>query len=545
MKVNLKTRAFPAAQGLDQTSIPGNASPFSMYDGDRVIFTVNGSRKKYWGLNTYYRSGFGPTITQDMRGMFDYYRTVSSVQTHKTVVFAGAKVWADSADGRFSDITGTATLTADDQVTFDVFEGYLIMGFTTGLPQVWDMTGNIESLNTAAVAAHGQAIPGGGAAARFSLCRIHRRRLWLAGNPDYPHRLYYSSADDPLDWRLPAGGGSAGYMDLDSGDADPVGITSIFPSFYDDLHVAKRRSLYRVREVASADLTSTTFQIQPVVKGIGCSAHNSVVATPTDIIWASDRGIHSLASTDKYGDVEASFLSFPIHEKYRSTVNFALAKNMWAVYDPGMNSYLLAYTRRGQRTNTELIGYNVTIGQLYSLSDYDCAALATFVDRTFKPVVLVGQEVLNIGYLDEDKTSDFGVGRTMYFTTPIIYAAGAPDIEIGFKALWLFYRPQESGTIGVSYQIDGKETETATVDQTGTGSSIIGAAVIGQGVIGGTGTIKKSVIPLRGTGSGIQITFSNVASTTDPDEDCEIYGYIIEFEGEEDSNLPSVTASTE
>ena len=523
-KKTFRLPIWPASGGLDQSSIPGTAKPEKLEDCDNVLFTVNGSRKKKWGLNTYYRSGYTPTVSQGFRGLTDFWRNVSNVQTHKVVSFVGNKVWADAADGRFTDITGAASLVAGDQVIFDVFEGLQLLFFENAVPYKWNMVGNIAVL--------------GGVPASCSLGRVHKRRVWLAGNKAAPHRLYYSAVDAPEDYTLGSGGGS---LDLDSGDSDPVGIVAIFPSFFDDLYVAKRRSLYRIREIYDYDQTTgefvTTFKVEPVIKGIGCISHNSVIATPNDLIWCSERGIHSLRATDQYGDVDAAFLSFPIHEFYNSNVNFSKAKNMWAVYAPELNSYLLAFTRRGQSHNVDLLGYNLVLGEWFRWQNYDAAALCQFVDSRGKTRILVGQEDLNIGILDQDLVTDLGTSYSMYCTTPIIYPMGRPDVEVDYKNLWLFFKPQDSGNIYVSYQIDDKDSITETVDQRDDTGDIIGTAIIGQGIIGGAGTIKTVRVPLQGAGRGIRFTFSQIPTSTTTGEDCDIYGYIIEGAYAEDSAL--------
>jgi len=523
-KTTFKMPVWPASGGMDQSSIPGTSDPGRLYDCDNVIFTVNGSRKKKWGLNNYYRSGFTPTISQNFRGMTDYWRNVSGVQTQKIVVFAGGKLWADSGDGRFSDISGTTTLVADDQVSFEAFGGYLMAFFESSVPQYWIMSGNFADL--------------AGTPPAGSMVRVHRRRAWAAGVKTAPHRLYYSAVDDPTDWTVLGGGGS---IDIDLGDNDPVGITAIFPSFFNDLYVAKRRSLYRVREITSDDLASTSFVLEPVVQGIGCLSHNAVAATPNDIIWPSERGIHSLSKTDKFGDVDAAFLSYPIHELYNEDVSFKKAKNMRAIYSPELNSYLFAYTRRGQSTNSDLLGYNIVINEWFRWQDYDCAGLTQYVDRNKKSRVLVGQEALNIGVLDSDITTDFGNSVEMYATTPLIYPTTKPDVTSDFKNIWVFFKPQDEGEFKMTYQIDNNESKTETVDMTSGGASLIGTAIIGKDVIGGSGRIKKEVIPLLGSGESIQITFSQTPSTSTADEDCDIFGFIIEGEYAEDAATSTVT----
>jgi hypothetical protein len=523
-KKTFKVRVWPASGGLDQSSIPGTAKINKLDECDNIIFTVNGSRKKRWGLDSYYESGFTPTINQSYRGTFDFWRNVSNVQTQKVVSFAGGKLWADSVNGVFSDVTGSTTLVADDQVTFDIYVGLMLAFFENAVPQRWNMTDSTF-------------VDLGGSPPDASLVRVHRGRVWAAGNKAAPHRLYYSAPDSPEDWTIGGGGGS---IDIDTGDSDPVGITAIFPGFHDDLYVAKRRSLYRVQELVSSDLGTRDFELKPVVQGIGCIAHNSVAATPNDIYWASERGIHSLRATDQFGDVSSTFVSWPIHELYRDDINFSRAKNMWGIYSPEKNSYLLAYTRRGRSTNFDILAYNIEMQEWYRYQDIDSASLSQFVDSRNKTRVMVGAESLNIGIFDEELVTDFGVSYDCFFTTPIIYPLGAPDVTCNYKNLWLFVKPQETGLIQMSYKIDGKTTTTVDIDQTGTGKALIGTAIIGEDIIGGSGEIKKIRVPLQGEGSGIQFTFSQTPISDDTGEDMDIYGYVIEGEFADDSAISSV-----
>jgi len=564
-----KIRAFPATKGLDQSSMPGAQDPLSMWDCDNVIFTVNGSRKKFWGLNTYYKSGIRPDVTSNMRSMFAYWRNVASVQTQKVVVFAGGEFFADSADGAFSNITGSIDAEVDETISWDVFEGLIIGCMSETPPVTWNQTGDMEDFDDVCFAANAQHLPSYDVVTNpdpvFKHCRTHKQRLWLAGNPTAPHRLYYSSAGDPTDWRILAPG-NAGSIDIDSGDSDPVGITAIFPGFHGDLYVAKRRSLYRIRELYSADLGTTTFSVDVVVKGVGCVEHNSAVATPNDILWASDRGIHSLSATDKYGDVEQSFLSFPIHESFRRDTNFFKSGNIQAVYDPDMSSYLVALTKNGSQTNDHLWCYNMTIGQWYQRKDFDCASICIYIDSRSKARTLVGREDINIGIFDEDIVMDLGEAKSMLIASPTVYPDGHPDMTWNFKSLTVLYRPQATGVIQIAYQVDNKGVTTEEIDMTWGDTtaqgaadlyeqgSLIGFFPIGSGTIGnqtvvqsdvesssGGGYLKKSVVPIEGSGNGIRLAFYNPANEDNISEDCEIYGYIIEAEAAEDSNEATVS----
>lgn len=330
-------------------------------------------------------------------------------------------------------------------------------------------------------------------------------------------------------------------MDIEGGDSDPIGITAIFPSFFEDLYVAKRRSIHRIKRFVSDDLSTITYKSEPVIKGLGCICHNTAIATQNDIIWASESGVHSLQTTNTHGNVSATFLSFPIHDIYNTDVNFQKAKNMWGCYVPELNSYLLAYTVRGRSTNTEILGYNFVLQKWFQWHDIDCAAVGQFVDRTLKTRLLIGQESLNIGQLDSDRVDDYGASYSCLFTTPIIYPMAYPDVTFNFKNLFLFFEPQSLGEMGVTYKIDNKESISTTVDMTGEEGELIGESVIGEGIIGGGGVIKKVAIPLEGEGSGIQFTFSQIPASETEGEDFNFFGFVAEAEYVDDSSIPSVT----
>lgn len=565
-KVTKKYVFYPASLGLDQSTIPGAQDPRGMWDCDNVIFTTNGSRKKFWGIEKYSLSGIAPHVMNNMRGIFDYWRNESGVMTQKVVCAAGGRLFSDDDNGIFYDVTGPTVLLPTDSVTFDAFYGIIVACFGASSPLIWDQSGVFENLDAVAFAVHAQHIPSYDVVTNpnpiFSICRVHGQRLWLAGNPLYPHRIYYSSVGDPLDWRI-AAPGNAGSIDLDIEDSDPEGITGIFPTFHGDLYVAKRRSIYRIREEYSADLGTTTFVVDRVFSGVGCVWHNTIAATPNDIIWASDRGVHSLAATDKFGDVEHSFLSFPIHESYRRDVSFNRRRNMSAVFEPGMNSYLLALTTIGNATNNRMICYNIVLGQWYQKKNFDCACLANYTDFNAQTRTLVGREDgLQIGLFNEDRTSDFDKAMSMYITTPLIYPSGNQSETMDYKKLWLFFRPQDTGTITIVYNIDNKGQRSKSVlmnysDTTAQRSTFvegprIGFFRIGSGIIGSETDedsvqgglvgpiVKKVAVPLVGSGEGIQFLFYNSANSVNPEEDCEIYGFMIEAESAEDADSPTI-----
>lgn len=551
-KTTVKYPVWPAKKGLDQSSIPGTADPASMEDCDSVIFTINGSRKMKWGIKPYCVNGITPDTTTNLRATVDFWRTVGATPSQKIVVYANGKLYADQSTGYFSDVTGANVLNWQDRMVSDIFTGLLISCFESTVPLAYTQTGPFTTLVqkawdlfTALPGTYPQFNPGAPTfynIPRFSICRIWRRRLWGI-SPLFPHRLYYSAVDAPWDFVLADGAGS---IDIDYADSDPVGLTAIFPSLLKTMVVAKRRSLYTVAEVVSSEsdgaggiIYGTTYQIDPYSKGVGCIEHNSVAAASNDIIWASERGIHSLAQTDKAGDLEVGFLSYPIHKLYQNETSFLRSKNMWGVYSPEENAYKLAYTERGKTYNDQILNYNIALGEWTRYKKYECRSLCPYVDSNKKSKVMIGRN-MNLGIIEETVLTEFGIlSPGMSLSTPIICVGQRPDIQLNFTKLWLYVKPQVSGTLNIVYQVDGKPAISTTADLSGGGGSIIGAFPVGGGLIGGTGKIKKLAVSLMGEGSMIQFYFSFVPTTVT--EDCEIFGFTIEAEYAEDSDIPTTS----
>src|SRR3990167_6207791 len=320
---------FPANGGLQTANNPALIPIANLKDINNIIFTNDTSRRTRPGRKRF-DDASSLTEVSNFKYLKDFWRydsTSGSLRT-KGVCVVNGKVFADDGgNGVFTNITGTFTIPATDAVTMDVFANLLIMAFENVTPKKYNHSGNILNL--------------GGSPPQGSLYRTHAGYGWLGGIQSAPHTVYKSDADDPENWSS----GSAESITVNDGDGDPDGVTALFPTFYEDMYVAKRRMLYRIRQSSTG-----TFSVALILAGVGCVSHNSVVALQNDIIFASERGIHSLAATQKYGDVESAFLTAPIHDIYNEKLDFSRAKQMNACYIPEFNSYMVTFPKRGSST---------------------------------------------------------------------------------------------------------------------------------------------------------------------------------------------------
>lgn len=144
----------------------------------------------------------------------------------------------------------------------------------------------------------------------FAFSEVYQNRLWAAGDPDNPSRLYYSDLNDPLT------GYSSNFFDI-----DPAGSAKItaLKVYRDRLFIFKgpeNGSIY-----VMSGRTPSTFALDPFSKTIGCVSSRSVTEFSDDIMFVDTTGhIRTLATTDKYGDFEATVITDKIRSIIDTTV---------------------------------------------------------------------------------------------------------------------------------------------------------------------------------------------------------------------------------
>jgi hypothetical protein len=506
---------YPAKGGLETISIPGTTTVGRLADGSNFIVDISGTKRKHPGIERRVDDeSVNLTLEGNSKGLHDFWYTSGSNKVQKTVVIANGKLWADTnGNGTFSDFTGAVTITATDNVCVETFYGLMVMAFDNNpsdVPQYFDGT-TLGSL--------------GGTPPNAKYLRTWQNRLWAAGIGTAPDRLDASVIDDPEDW-LTANG--AEQINIDQGDQDPAGITALFPPLFGRMVVGKQRSLYAVEPY---DYLFSTSQI---VSGLGCISHNATIAVDNDIYFPSERGIHSLGMTEKYGEVETGYLTYPIQDWYQENISYRHGNNFRAVYAPEINSYLLAATLLGSARNNVVLGYNFALKEWFRW-DEQVSAFAKYVDRRDgnKTKVLMLDDQGRVGIIDTRKGTRtvlwFGEQRTTQLTTGIIYPMGVTK-EVTLSKMTCFYRPQVTGSdLTVSYMVNGKFVEDLTFSMEPLSrQSVVGSAVIGVDKIGGKGIVKHVTRQMKGQGTAIEIVFTHTPVADD--DDFELYGFVIDYE---------------
>lgn len=496
---------------------------------DDIVYDMNGGKIKREGFE--YHDSAAITNTPEIKGGIDYWANVSNVKTQKIVVFdnqATSKAWFQSAGGgAWTELAKDGTATAPTNVTrvsYEIFNDDLIMAFTDDnaagrAPVKWN---NQEGGNTYK--------PLGGTPPNLKFVRKHQGRIWGAGDPTRPDRLHFSGPGNHEEWQ---GDGDSGAMDIDPGDGDPSGITAIFPSFKNNLIVAKRNALYIV-----TGSTPDDYKVTPISKGIGCISHNSCVAVDVDdVYFMSDRGIHAITVTQKYGDFEGAYLSNDIQRTFNtwSKAKLEFSQGVWI---PTLNSCIWAVSENGTRLDAFWL-YDIRYKAWYRWSGVNPTALFRVDEAsTSKKRAYFGN---NAGRLSKCQKADTyhdytSTAISQIVKTPYLYPDNDPTAIKGFKKLGVWVKMDGDVTLTADIRVAGNNS-VQTLEFVSTGSH--GTAVLDLDFVLGESVLNQNEVvrmtpfelPFDGFSTSCQITFTQDGA----DEKCTIFGFWIEWEPAGDS----------
>lgn len=502
---------------------------------DNVVFSSSPGRVKRGGQAHFNSSALtvSGTAVDGIYATTYWFNSSSNVKTEELVVVTeGGGMFRAASYGTPSACTfsGVTPTFSQGQITSDVMNEKLFIGYSkTATPLVYIGAGTNVFPASASTAVVGTFPPG-------YVVRQHQNRLWIAGDAANPDRLSYSASELPF-----AYGTAGGFIDVAPGDGDPEGITAIFPSInIGELYVAKREKLYKI---ITSDPSPTNWALIRVSNGIGCIQHNSAVAIDQgDILFASDRGIHSLQQIlTTTAVITGKFLSAQIQGEYKDASNKKFISAIWA---PDLNSYLFGVQREGTTIADTIYGLNIELGawyrwtsvpvnflfrrlnistglyEYYTCGDHSSSATTGFINK-----------------LQQTNEWDFNSSTGNISTvlkTPLLYPNGNFLIERNWLNIIVLARSTDSSVINVSWKIDEATYGSGVLQQRTVGNNLLGSSsgfLLGSTfILGSPSGAKPLFLSTEGVGNGIEVTLMHDTIG----KNVEIYGLALEFyEGEE------------
>jgi hypothetical protein len=419
--------------------------------------------------------------------------------------------YASGARTRIND-TGTAYTLPITQASFLTFNNKLLVAtdISGNKLKSWAGSGNLADI---------------AGAPECSILREHQGRVFCNDKTNLD-RLHFSETADETVW---LGLGDSGAIDIGVGDGDPSGIVAIFPTFKGDLFVAKRTKLYRVRGTAPEN-----WIVELVSDGIGCVSHNAIAAVDqADMVFVSEKGVHSLQATDAYGSFESSYISKDIQTTISRDWSRSRFKYIQAAYAPEINSVAFAVSE-DSTTNNVIYFYNTEIKGWYKWSGFNCEAMVAATDADRKRLYIGGatgrlaQTFAGTRY----DTSETGAQVAIVFrvATGLIFPDQNPSTVKGFKKFSLIYKPVGSHTITASIRIDNFSAQSIAFSEN-SGDDLLGVSfVLGVSSLGATSTLAPYTQSLDGYGRGAKLTLTQGGIN----EEIEIQGFSYEYEAAAD-----------
>jgi hypothetical protein len=448
-----------AANNLALFAMDGTSNRIKKYSGTGNVDDL----QQTWDQTSVSRSSSGTTRTLVLDNTF---RGI----TGDYVVITGGPA---DYNGTFQ-VTGTSTTTSpDDTITYTA-SGSLSEGTTA------DTSMTLQGL-----------APNG------SFLSEHQGRV-LTNDKVRPDRLHYSAPGGPEVW---GGYGDSGAFDVVPNDGDPDGITAAV-SFRGDLYIFKRTKIYRISGLLPF------YTVQEVSGSIGCLSNQAIVKIDTrDVLFVSEKGVHSLVTTEKFGDVEDQFISAAIQPSFNDT--WTRKSFIKASYLPTENLVGFAVTETGS-TNNSLWLYSVRPGQegWFTWPDLDCETLFLATDSDRKRWYF-GASTTRIhqtfdGNLFDTDEAGASAAIKLDVQTGKIQVEDTPEYETRFKRLMLYYTPKGNQTITGSINIDRYQSQSVSFNQGGGGTTLANF-ILSTTNLGSEGVFGPYSRLIKGIGRSIQV----------------------------------------
>ena len=417
-----------------------------LIEAQNIVFNADGWPQKMPGASNV--NGTATGATDDVTGIFDYWRSgTGTSQAQQRVIVAGTQIYTESGGTLTSIGTGF-----EDAVMpwFEVVNDSLIITSTspTDVPQTWNQT-TLANL--------------GGSPPNFDIDTFHKTRTWAAGADSNKSRLYYSAADTAADWT----GAGSGSIDIAPDDGDV--ITGLW-SHKNRLIIFKgpnRNSIFYI--TGSAPTGSDAFALVPFARGVGCVNQQSIVMVGDDLVFWDDNGIHSLASTEQFGDFREAFLSRPIATYFTKQLNHSRFDRVWGANFVAAGYALWTVSRAGSTTNDLILGwdYRFTPPRFFFWPAYAAASLAMVRDTSREVVPWAGTYAGRVMRLNRAGRNVAGIAYTGLARLPYL-SFGDAFIDKTITRARVGFSPKGETTFTLGWQRDTNAQQTASITQAGT-----------------------------------------------------------------------------
>lgn len=313
-------------------------------------------------------------------------------------------------------------------------------------------------------------------------------RIFAAGDPSYPSRLYYGGVGSNIgNFSFSELGGGATDIFKDDGQA----IRDILP-YQGGVLVWKDNAVYRFY-FTSAGLPT----LEEITRSFGGIAWRGSLNVENDVIFPARRdgrlAFFSLGNQENYaaGILRTNELSIkPANDM--TDVNLAYLEYAAAFYFN--NIYGCAIPQTGYTNNTRIWCLDTRFGSWVHWDDLIPSCFTVYTDTDGSQKLIMGSE--SSGYVEEmfqTTRSDNGSAISVQWATKAFNQKQFSVIKQYFSPVFQFKDISQSGEIDGDIIIDGVTIERSfTVNQQTSGGGGFGALMFGEPLFGSAGTSVSS-----------------------------------------------------
>ncbi len=282
-------------------------------EGTEVLnfqFNTDGSLTKRSGSTKYNPTSIAPSRVHSL------YRFYKSTTGFKEMLCIVSSTLYKGNDG-LGTWTSVGSVGSSDPATFSTWKEKVYIA--NGSSNVWSYSGSTLL-----------PVP---ASPPVKYIVFRKDRLYGAGSPSEPNRLYFTDTGDPSIWNT-----SSNYIDIRENDGDV--ITGILP-LQDYLVIYKRNSIWLLSGTANS-----SFFLTQVSSSIGCNASKSLVAYENVHYFLDNTGVYQFNSSQLLN------ISEKVQPEIDSIPKNSFANAVGVIYK---RQYLLSYTKEGENYNNTIL----------------------------------------------------------------------------------------------------------------------------------------------------------------------------------------------
>lgn len=351
-------------------------------------------------------------------------------------------------------------------------------------------------------------------------------RLFVAGNPTHPSRLYYGGVGTNIG-NFSGSTEGGGYVDVFRNDGSD--IRAIAP-FQGGVIVWKDNAIYKF-SFTTATIGGNTVsvpQLEEITRSFGGISFRGVKAVENDIVFPAKKdgrlAFYSLGNQENYAGsvLRTNELSIKVQERLQD-VNVTRLPNTSAFYFN--NIYGCSVTKSGSSLNDRIWCLDTRFGAWVYWEGLSPRLFTTFEDSDGNVDLLMGNE--SNGYLTkmfQDDRNDNGTAISVQFSTKSFNQKIFHKLKDYFSPTFQFKEVNQSGALSGEIYLDGAILDAGfTINQqisggAGMGVSLFGFTLLGDadgGQASTTGISADIIVEVRMKREGRSIKFNFTSESAD------------------------------